>query len=211
MSAEEAIQSELPRDDGKNRVILDAAATIILRNGYRRSSMDAIAREAGVAKQTLYQHFGSKEALFGSLVTERLRRIKATFQPRPGAGDDPVDVLRALGRQVLDLALSPSSLALHRVIVSEAPHFPELGRVSHDYGARAAVEALAAYFDEQKERGRLEIDDTELAAEQFLGMLLGHFQLRALLGVETRPSPERLARAVDSAVRTFLAAYGKRA
>ena len=53
--------------DGKREAILDAALTLFGRYGYRRTSIDDIARAAGVAKGTVYLHVESKAALFRTL------------------------------------------------------------------------------------------------------------------------------------------------
>lgn len=53
--------------DAKER-ILDAAMAVFAQFGYRRSSMEAVAQEAGLTRQALYHHFGSKEALFRAVV-----------------------------------------------------------------------------------------------------------------------------------------------
>jgi AcrR family transcriptional regulator len=54
--------------------ILDAAAELVLRWGYRKTSVDDIAKQAGVAKGTIYLHWKSREELFlALLMRERMR------------------------------------------------------------------------------------------------------------------------------------------
>src|SRR3546814_8113295 len=53
----------------KRAAILTAAVDVFLRGGYEAAGMDAIATEAGVAKQTIYNHFGSKDGLFRAIVS----------------------------------------------------------------------------------------------------------------------------------------------
>lgn len=52
----------------KRAAILDGARTVFLRDGFAAGSVDDVALEAGVGKQTIYRHFGSKEALIVGLV-----------------------------------------------------------------------------------------------------------------------------------------------
>jgi AcrR family transcriptional regulator len=54
----------------KRSAILAAAQTCFWRNGIRHTSIEDVAREAGVAKGTVYLYFASKEELFGSLASE---------------------------------------------------------------------------------------------------------------------------------------------
>lgn len=59
------------------------------RLGYERTTVDAIAREAGVAKGSVYYHFGSKDGVWAALVEERGRRLA-----RASAGGDLETVLK---------------------------------------------------------------------------------------------------------------------
>lgn len=203
----EALDSASPRSRQKNEAILEAATRVFLRAGYANASMDAIAGEAGVSKTTIYSHFGSKEALFGAIIEQRCRRRLAAVAAGPEAASEPRAALTAVAEQIMEATVAPDSLALYRVIIAEAPRFPDLGRITHLHGARAAIQSLARYLADQSARGRLAVDDPELAAEQFFGIVMGFFQLRALLGVETRPAPDRAARHIRRAVDTFLIAY----
>src|SRR5262252_9709636 len=56
-------------------VILEAAATLFLRNGYLGTSVDDIAALAHVSKQTVYTHFADKEQLFAALIRGNISRV----------------------------------------------------------------------------------------------------------------------------------------
>lgn len=194
----------------KHAAILSAAREVFLEVGYGAASMDEIARRAGVAKQTIYNHFAGKDALFGEIITQLCDELlRPLARPELRAGP-PEAALAALAAEVMALMLQPSSLALHRLLVAEAPRFPELGAVAYRTGVQRPVDALAAYLEEQTRAGALNVGDARLAAEQFFGMLVGHIQIRALLGVEPKPPAAFLEAAAAEAVRTFLARYGAR-
>ena len=195
------------RSAEKAQAILDAATREFMRHGYERANMDAIADEADVSKQTIYNHYGSKEALFEAIVSERSGQLLAPLHDPELSNRTPGQALRSLGRQFLAVVLDPSSLALYRVLVAEAHRFPALGLVTYQRGPARSVETLAGYLSDEHARGRLCVTDPALAAEQFFGMLMGHMQLRALLGVQAQPSPARLNAFIDRAVDTFLAAH----
>src|SRR5262245_46989826 len=59
-------------DDARRRKLLDAAVLVFTRFGYRKTSMDEVARAAGVSRQGLYLHFSTKEELFGAAVEHAL-------------------------------------------------------------------------------------------------------------------------------------------
>jgi AcrR family transcriptional regulator len=195
------------RWEAKETQILAAAEGLFMTRGYSRTSMDAIAREAGVSKQTLYHHHGSKEALFAAIVDARADCLLLSLNAEELSARSPHAALTELGRHFLDIVLSPSSLGLHRAIVTEVPRQPELGRLTYERGPRRAVETLAWYLSKLDGQGRLRVPDSQLAAEQFYGMLLGFMQIRALFAVDGKPSPERIERAVSAAVDSFMAAH----
>src|SRR6266404_9830032 len=110
----------------KAESILAAAKRSFLAAGFGAVSMDAIAREAGASKATVYAHFAGKEELFGAVIGRECERYFARFS----AGElDPSDVrasLTVLGRRFLELLLSPDAIALYRIILAEVTRFPVL-------------------------------------------------------------------------------------
>lgn len=188
----------------KHRAILEAATGAFLEAGYGAATMDDIAARARVSKQTIYHHFGSKEALFAAIVEARCEGFLAPIVQGAQESGDLADTLRSLGRDFLERVLSPSSLALHRLLVAESPRFPELGRLSYESGPDRLVSGLAGLLRAQGERNNLSIPDPDLAAEQFLGTLLGFLQLRAILIEGDVPDSARIERYVDYAVSVFL-------
>src|SRR6266566_2207368 len=61
-------EPEAGRREARAQRILDAASTLILRYGYHKTTIDDIARQAGVGKGTLYLHWNTREALFAALI-----------------------------------------------------------------------------------------------------------------------------------------------
>jgi AcrR family transcriptional regulator len=63
-----APQKERSRRQERADRILDAAAELVLRWGYKKTTIDDIAKQAGVAKGTIYLHWKTREDLFMSLI-----------------------------------------------------------------------------------------------------------------------------------------------
>ena len=83
-----AIGPRLPASERRAQ-LLEVACRAFAREGYRGTSMDAIAEAAGVTKPVLYQHFPSKQALYeGLLATEASRLIADLEQAFRGARDN---------------------------------------------------------------------------------------------------------------------------
>src|SRR6516162_887439 len=181
--------NELPV--GKAESILAAAKRTFLASGFGAVSMDAIAREAGVSKATVYAHFAGKEELFGAVIGRECERYFARFS----AGElDPCDVrasLTVLGRRFLELLLAPDGIAWYRIRLGEVfwRAGPERQRVQIEAFLRSAVAS-----------GTLALADTRLAAEQFVSLVRGDVQLRHLLRLEADADRRGISAAVEAAV-----------
>ena len=68
-----------PRAIEKRRRTLQAAWRLVLRQGLRGATMEALAREAGIAKGTLYAQFSDKDAVFGAVIDDMLIALEAAF------------------------------------------------------------------------------------------------------------------------------------
>lgn len=189
------------RQAEKRATILAAATEIFLKEGYGRASMDQVLARTGGSKRTLYNHFRSKEDLFTAIVTNVSDRVLAALRPALRGGIR--DTLVTMGGGYLRVLVSPDGLALYRAMVSEAPHFPELARTFFDNGPGRASRYLAEFLQEKKRLGILSVDDTQGAAEQFLGMVRGDLHLATVLS-NRKPTDAQIDMAVEYAVDTFL-------
>ena len=191
--------------EAKRDAILDAARTVFLEVGFGAASMDAIANAAKVSKQTVYNHFGSKEELFAAMIRSSCDRMLAAMEQAAKSGK-PEDTLRAVAWQVMDKLFSKDRMSLYRILMAEVQRFPELGKIFYECGPQVTRKYLANFFAEQTSRGLLKVEKPHIAAEQFFGMLSGcHF--KAQLGIETAPSREAIDEYVESAVALVMRAY----
>jgi TetR/AcrR family transcriptional regulator, mexJK operon transcriptional repressor len=194
----------------KAESILAAAKRAFLAAGFEAVSMDAIAREAGVSKATVYAHFGSKEELFGAVIEGECERYFASFS----AGElDPRDIrasLTVLGRRFLELVLSPDGIALHRIITGEVTRFPALGEIFWRAGPERQRVQIEGFLRSAAACGALAFEDARSAAEQFLSLARGEIQLRQLLHLAPEAGPNEIEVAVGAAVDTFVRAFHRR-
>ncbi|RBQ20078.1 TetR family transcriptional regulator [Spongiactinospora rosea] len=191
------------RSPAKHRAILQAAIEVFLREGYSRASVDAIAAVAGVGKQTVYGHFGSKERLFLAAV-EAARQAGgsgAEEQEPPSEGSgDVVGYLTPIGTRVLNSILSPEVAALHRLTIAELTHHPELQRSWRgSEAAQEASKAIAGYLAERDRAGELSVPDPGRAARQFVRLVATEARVRSLYGTQPLTGEERTAIAREAA------------
>ncbi|MCC7272177.1 MAG: TetR/AcrR family transcriptional regulator [Alphaproteobacteria bacterium] len=197
----------MAKASAKRAAIIDAANEIFLRDGFEAASMEAVTARAGVSKATVYSHFPTKHALFAAIVHQRCALLVPTLEEATRAEAPPAEVLTAVGVALFEKLVTPAALDLYRVVVAEAPRQPELGRAFYEAGPDRLADALARYLAAQADAGRLSVDDPRLAAEQFLGMLVGHHHVRLLLGVRETPiEAAECRRLVAAAVARFIGA-----
>ena len=159
-----------PKSEEKRREILRAAVELFTEKGYEGTSVDDIAQAAKVSKQTVYSHFGSKEALFGRAVSTKCRQS--------GIDPDLIDpdaapgaMLLEISRRFVGLITSPEAVRVHCVCTTSAESYPELGRLFFEHGPLQTMEVVADYLTAQHKRKRLKVARPREAAWQLLGML----------------------------------------
>ena len=184
--------------------ILDAATEAFLHEGYGGTSIEAIANRAHISKRTFYSRFENKAALFGAVVHRVVERLRPPDPAGMFEGGSLEEILKRLARYILRAALTPQALALHRVILAEGTRFPELAAVvAEQGGGREAVQRIAALLERERTLGRVGSIDTVFAATQFLQMVVGAPQRRAL-GMGPVLTETELDRWADGTVRLFL-------
>jgi TetR/AcrR family transcriptional regulator, mexJK operon transcriptional repressor len=192
----------------KRAAIEGAALALFLRDGYARTSVDAVAREAGVSKRTVYDYYGDKQRLFLDVITQAGHedRFRVLLdRTLPADAPDLEAALVAFGRAFASgVAQTPDRNAMVRLLVAEAAHFPELLERWREPGPQQQV--LADRLAGFAERGLLDVPDP-LEAAAYLGTLVtAQAQSRTLYG--TLPiADDELAGLVTSGVRVFLRAF----
>jgi AcrR family transcriptional regulator len=105
------------KGEAKRERILEAAQDLFLRNGLRGTTMEAIAREARIAKPTLYAHFPDKDAVFLAILEQILAAKIAAFEAGLD-GDGPIEA-RVGAALAAEFAVVAAALA-------GSPHVDEL-------------------------------------------------------------------------------------
>lgn len=190
-------------DRAKNEAIIEAASDVIYERGLT-APLDEIARRAGVSKQTIYNHYGSKAALVAALIDRRTEQITTSLDV---AGPFPQEALTAYAAALLRVATIDRGIALFRLLIESVPNHPDLARAVMPRGVRSSRMKLAAFLERESRAGRLAIPDPVEAADFFAGMVISHRQIQSLLGLSEALSPERIERIASEATRRFMRAY----
>jgi AcrR family transcriptional regulator len=171
--------------DSRSRLI-EAATAAFLEEGYR-ASVERIAARAGVAKQTLYNHFPRKDDLFSEVVRQGTASVLVSLD---GDGAPLAERLRRFAVAFRKRVLEAEGLAFYRAVVAEAPRFPELTTAFYGSGPAQTIRRLAAVIAEAMDAGELRRDDPVFAAELLTSMLVETERTRRLLSDKPAPPPK---------------------
>jgi TetR/AcrR family transcriptional repressor of mexJK operon len=94
---------------------------------------------------------------------------------------------------------------MYRMVVAEAPRFPELGRIFYDSGPTIMIDRIAIILRRATERGLLKVRDPRIAAVQFISLVRGELHLTRVLGL--KKASKNPADYIEASVDLFLAGY----
>ena len=202
-----------PRSHNAKRLsIIDAAARVFCQEGFAGANIDLIAAEAGVYRQTVYNHHGDKENLLVAVVKEIIERINAgVFETLATFPDKPVDLEAELVAFAVRLnqncICSRDGKFLRKLLHTEGERHPKLFAGWREDGPAKTWAALAARLARLAHAGWLEIEDPDVAARQFLALVNADLQMAMIFGDNVTEEQQRTS--ATNAVRTFLRAFGK--
>ena len=172
-----------PQREERRQRMLDEALPVFLAHGYQRTTVEELARAAGVTKRTIYSDYGDKAGLFSAMVTD----LAATIS-RDAAEDD--DTLTTLATRIVYRVQSDELVGLHRLVIAESERFPELARMFHERADQRHIETLRDHLFAEHGPAAAEL------ADPLFSLLLGSAHRRRLFGVTPAPS---VAEAVELA------------
>jgi len=191
-------------DDETRRIIYEAARQEFAASGYAATSMEAVARRAGVSTKTLYRLVPNKASLFEGMVSDRLDRFLANVNLR---AVDHVRIEEALSAALMacaELVLDEEVIALQRMVLQEACKSSDIAGMFYRNGVQRTAMALADWLRVQKKRGSIELDDVDEAAGMLIGMVASAPQRAAIFGGLPLPSRSQIKARVRTCARLFL-------
>jgi AcrR family transcriptional regulator len=183
---------QLRPDDETRRIIYEAARHEFAGNGYATTSIETVARRAGVSTKTLYRLIPNKAALFEGMVADRIDRFVSEVNLRAA---DHTDLEQALATALIacaELALDEETIALQRMVLQEAGKFSDAAGVFYKNAIQRTVAALADWLRVQQKRGLIALDDVDEAAGMLLGMVTSAPRRAALFGGVPLPSRSQI-------------------
>lgn len=201
-------EATIQRTGRKFDQVLEGARKLFMSKGFERTSVDDIAREAAVSKATLYSYFPDKRLLFSEVVRTECQRNPNTPGEDLSLGEPPCKVLYTMARQVITSYTSEISQQMFRVCVAEANRFPELGKLFYQSGPMSLRAEVRKYLTAATEAGHLNVEDFDIASDQFVELCKADLLMRAVFLNERNFSEPELHRVAAAAVDLFMARFG---
>lgn len=196
-------------DPVKRGQILDGAKRIFMRLGYDAASMNDVTREAGVSKGTIYVYFQSKEDLFGALIEREKSEFDAAIQQVLAESKTVDEGLRRYALAYAHFILDTEMIPTMRILLGVLDRMPTLCQRFFASSPTNIKVLLQDYIAAANDKGELSVEDTDLAARQFIDLsVAGYFKKRLFNDIPVRPDDEEIARVVDSGVCMFMNFYG---
>src|SRR6476620_2408875 len=191
-------------DDETRQIIYEAARHAFADGGYAATSMEAVARRAGVSTRTLYRLIPNKASLFDGMVTDRLDRTLASVDLNAIDHAEIEEALYAALMACAELTLDEEVIALQRMVLQEAGKFSDIAGMFYKNGIQRITAALADWLRVQQKRGLIALDDVDEAAGMLLGLVTSAPRRAALFGGLPLPSRSQIEARAHACAALFL-------
>lgn len=193
------------KNEVKRKQILNAATLMFTEQGYASTSMDVIAKQADVSKQTVYSHFGNKEELFSASIKQKCDSLM-NFDFTVNASTDVRQCLLTLGNLFLAMVTSKEALAVHKICSFESKTYPQLSALFYQAGPERLINQLTLLMVSLDKLGHLSIPQPKFAAIQLLHMMKGETWTRYEFNLPQIPQTE-IDQYLSNSVDFFIKGY----
>ncbi len=199
-----------PMDETKTFDILNAARECFFSDGFAETSIEKIARQAGVSKVTIYNRFGDKPGLLEGLVRRQADMMTIAISQMNRDAPDLRTRLANFGTTLLGFLFHETHFHFDAILATEAKRHPDMTRRFFEAGPGTMRRELAKILVEGAEAGDLDIDDGQTAAEDLVSLWKGFPEVELRFGVSEPNDNRRIERCVEHGLDVFFRAYSAR-
>jgi TetR/AcrR family transcriptional repressor of mexJK operon len=193
LSNKEIIKAGRPKSVKKRKQILTSAGELFLTSGFSGCSMEMVAKQSGVSKQTVYSHFSNKEALFLAVIEDKCAEYQLDDRHLEVADYSLLQILRERGLQIVKLLHDDQVIAIYRVIIGEVNSNPRVAKLFYQAGPKHSLEYLTKCFLIFAKQPIIE-EFAHKCAVTFFSLLQSEFHIKSILGLDFALSdPEQIA------------------
>ena len=200
--------TEIPmsRSEQKKQQVLVAAIDLFCRQGFPHTSMDEVAKLAGVSKQTVYSHYGSKDDLFVAAIESKCvgHNLHDDLLSDPS---QPEATITEFALQFGEMIVSPEAITVFKACVAQSERHPEVSRLFFEAGPQHMLAMLTKYLVAVEALGLYRFPQPHHCAVRLCLMLFGELKLRLELGLETESLLGEREQYIRGCAEMFLKAY----
>lgn len=173
------------RAEARPDEVLDAALDLFTKRGFNRTTVEQVARRAGLSKGTVYLYFPSKKALLAGLVRRAVVPVAdVALDVVANHRGDPRPVIRQLVGLLAGKMSDPKVFAVPKLVIREAVGAPEIAQMYREEVLDRAIPALAGLIAQGVEGGHIRKVDPELTIRSILGPLMMHLVLAEVFSIK---------------------------
>jgi len=210
---DDAITAQKPekrkRSTNSVAAIVGAAKRLFLEFGYDGVNLETVADTAGVSRQTVYNRFGGKEAVFRAMIESHWKQIRDSDIFKSGTTElGPEELLHRFGMSIVAFVNEAEQIAFTRLIISESRRLPWIAEEFYRVGKQPLVAGFSECLRRLNARGLLDCKDPQFATHQFMG-LIQEFAIWPKVMAIGEASQNNFAaeNVVDEAIKMFMARY----
>lgn len=189
-----------PKSAEKCKQVLNAAGELFLTSGFSGCSMEMVAKQSGVSKQTVYSHFSNKEALFLAVIEDKCAEYQLDDKYLEIKGCSLLQILRERGLQIVKLLHDDQVIAIYRVIIGEVNSNPIAAELFYQAGPKHNLEYLAKCFLKLSEHP-ITAEFAHKCAVTFFSLLKSEFHIKSILGLDFALSDSEQIAHVEFAIQ----------
>ncbi|WP_312058036.1 TetR/AcrR family transcriptional regulator [Acinetobacter courvalinii] len=201
------IHSGRPKDLEKRAKILQAAKSIFLKMGYHATNMNQIAKEAGVTKLTVYNHFQDKNNLFMCAIEESCEESIRAKQFQLTADSDFKQALVLMCQRALSIIYLPEALKLDCLLFELAAEQSPLTRQFFDASHTRMCHVWCDFFEQAIGFKFIQAHEPIKQTELIISLMLGIRHQQVLLGLAPVPTADEIDQMIEHAIEIFLLKY----
>ncbi len=203
-----AANSSRTRGTDKREEVLQIASETFLAKGFDGTSINVMAREAGISKESIYRYFGSKEDLFLSVIQRELAVYKEGMAETGShfEGKNLKEALFLIADATLRTASNNRTLAFRRLVFQMTASDSKIGHHYFQAGPDVAYQNLLNVFTHYNPESDFSF---EKLSRYFIGMVLHRPMLSRECGIMDPMSPEEIQQWCKEVVEDFCKAFCK--
>ena len=174
------------RAEARPDEVLDAALMLFAARGFAHTTVEAVARAAGLSKAAVYLYFPSKKALLAGLVRRAVKPVAdLALEQIADYRGDPRPVIGMMMRMMAMRLSDPAVFAVPALILREAAVAPEMAQVYREEVLDRVLPAARGLIAQGVAGGFIRAVDPDLTIRSIMGPVLAHLLLAQVF--EVRP------------------------